>query len=87
MLSSLEFSGKLKKIEDTNKGKAVPIWTYIGSKRYTTSRLPGFLYNWHMKAEHTTSKVTGDLSGPYSVHSSNEHKSVPTNTQQYFDVV
>ena len=25
MLSALEFSGKLKKIEGTNKGKAVPI--------------------------------------------------------------
>jgi hypothetical protein len=55
------------------KGKAVPIWTYTGSQRYTTSRLHGFPYNWHMKAEHTTSKVTGDLSGTYSVHSSNEN--------------
>jgi len=68
MLSSLEYSGKLKKTEDTNKGKAVSIWTYTGPQGYMASRLPGFLYNRHMTAEHTTNKVIGDLSGPCSVY-------------------
>jgi hypothetical protein len=68
MLSSLEFSGKLEKIEDTNEGKAVPIWTYRGPQRHMTSSLPESLYNRHTKAEHAISKVISDLSGAHSAH-------------------
>jgi len=54
------FQEKLKKNEDTNKGKAVPIRIYTGPQGYMTSRLPGFLYNWQITAEQTTNKVIGD---------------------------